>query len=1566
MILGTGVKNHNEFFTDLYLTEAIKQDLRPVINSWSEMKSKGEIEKTRWELLRSFRNRFLSLKEKTGKYNDHGHIRDQQNLIADIIRTAGYAYERTTYTCDQEMEVPILGRVNKPDGAPEVLILEALYCPEINPQDIGLLTYTVLPEQYPKEFPEERRFPSELSYDEMITKYIFSDAEPPRWIVVIGAEAILLIDRSKWPEKRMLEFDLTEIYDSKSDELFKLVAVLTSREQLSPTHGENLLDTMNENSHQHAYEVSEDLKYAVRECVEILGNEVLFQYRAKGLSPLPSAEDLSVQALRWMYRLLFLFYIEARPELEYIPLDNELYMKGYSLESLREITDGPEPDADAEGTFLHESLRILFTFVQRGINLEDRNKDGEDESIQELFSIDSLQSHLFDPKSTQYIEKITLRNGALFKIIQNLSLTKVRGNRRRGRVSYSHLGINQLGSVYEGLLSYRGFYAEKDLYEVKKKGDEENPLNQAFFVTYEELQDYSDEERVYQEDGTFKKYPAGTYIYRLAGRDRQKSASYYTPHVLTECLVKYTLKELLENIETDEILNLTICEPAMGSAAFINEAIDQLSEAYLSRKQKESGIVIPQDEYITEKQKVKMHIADHNVYGVDLNPIAVELAEVSLWLNTIYKGAHVPWFSLQLKCGNSLIGARRQFFYRSQVIAKKENSYLQEVPKRFEWQGRAAKNRIYHFLLPDANMASYQNKVIKDLEPEKINKIEQWRKSFATPLTEAEADKLVEISKSVDLLWTIWSDKLKKLRIELTDEVSIFGREAKESFVGLQYKDNAYRKELSSESQKNSSEYQRLKLAMDYWCSLWFWPIEKADQLPSRSQFIQDMEEILIGKRTHLPVGSGQLSFIDIAEIAPLQGILSETGLVNLNQLEEHHPHLHTVQEIAKNHRFHHWELEYADIFQNRGGFDLILGNPPWLKVEWEEKGVLSDYDPKYTIKEYDAKKTAESRLYTLLDLKSKTAYIQECCYSFSTKYFLNATQNYPLLKGMQTNLYKCFISLFLYIGTNNNYTGFIHPDGVYNDKKGSLLRSIIYPRLKYHFHFTNELILFAIAHNKQFGMSIYGPSKSNISFLSISNLFYPKTIEESFNYVGNSQVEGIKINGKWNMSGHKDRIIKISQNELRLFFELNDGGTGNIYGARLSNIHARQLVSVLKKLAEYPNKLGDLKGKYFTSEMWHETNAKNEGLIKRDTNFPLNSAQWILSGPHIYLGNPFYKTPRKHCRLSSDYDNIDLTNIPSNYLPRTNFLPVSTSTIDKNQDSYYLKLPEIKFAEKSIKFNDDYRLIHRRRLSLQMERTFLPAIVPPCTAHIHGCISTRILDLKTLISFTGYCISIIADFFIKITNKEDLYESTLKNFPLLETNNEIHSRVLLLNCLTENFRQLWEIGWKPLSNFKWTKNDQRLDNIKIQSLSPTWTWNVPLRTDFERYQALLEIDVLISQELGLTLEELLAIYRIHFNIMRNYEKQTFYDQKGRIVFTVNRGLTGVGFPRKGNRRQGTIGWEDICDMSSGTVSRTIIDDTLPRGPVEREIVYYAPFDRCDREADYATAWAEFERRKSL
>ena len=237
--------------------------------------------------------------------------------------------------------------------------------------------------------------------------------------------------------------------------------------------------------------------------------------------------------------------------------------------------------------------------------------------------------------------------------------------------------------------------------------------------------------------GRAKCYPKGTFIYRLAGRDREKSASYYTPESLTQCLVKYALKELLPGKTAAEILELKVCEPAMGSAAFLNEVVNQLAQAYLELRQQETGRTIPHEQYATELQKVKMRLADRNVFGVDLNPVAVELAEVSLWLNSIYQPengrAFVPWFGQQLHVGNSLIGARRQIYRVSQLPtdtgrkAKPAKLWHEHAPEELAWDAPLPDDAIFHFLLPDPGMAAYGDKVIKGLVPEAIERCKRWQ-----------------------------------------------------------------------------------------------------------------------------------------------------------------------------------------------------------------------------------------------------------------------------------------------------------------------------------------------------------------------------------------------------------------------------------------------------------------------------------------------------------------------------------------------------------------------------------------------------------------------------------------------------------------------------------------------------------------------------------------------------------------------------------------------------------------------------------------------------------------------
>jgi hypothetical protein len=168
------------------------------------------------------------------------------------------------------------------------------------------------------------------------------------------------------------------------------------------------------------------------------------------------------------------------------------------------------------------------------------------------------------------------------------------------------------------------------------------------------------------------------------------------------------------------------------------------------------------------------------------------------------------------------------------------------------------------------------------------------------------------------------------------------------------------------------------------------------------------------------------------------------------------------------------------------------------------------------------------------------------------------------------------------------------------------------------------------------------------------------------------------------------------------------------------------------------------------------------------------------------------------------------------------------------------------------------------------------------------------------------------------------------------------------LNCLTTHYADLWDECWQDaFTGDTWTKDDPRLPaDTAFSELTGTWDWDTPLRTRYARRQALVELDVLAAQALGLTLEELQTIYRVQFPVLRKYEQNTWYDRNGRIIYTKNRGLPGVGFKSKK--------WKEVKDMTSGTAERTVEDDTQPGSPVERTIVYEAPFDKCDREEAHA------------
>ena len=212
----------------------------------------------------------------------------------------------------------------------------------------------------------------------------------------------------------------------------------------------------------------------------------------------------------------------------------------------------------------------------------------------------------------------------------------------------------------------------------------------------------------------------------------------------------------------------------------------------------------------------------------------------------------------------------------------------------------------------------------------------------------------------------------------------------------------------------------------------------------------------------------------------------------------------------------------------------------------------------------------------------------------------------------------------------------------------------------------------------------------------------------------------------------------------------------------------------------------------------------------------------------------------------------------------------------------------------------------------------------------------------------------------------------------------EIASRTLTLNCVTAHYKPLWAAVFTPdLSAQRWSQlHNPRLQQDFFVNLTPEWHRNCALRTEYARRMALVETDVLVAQALNFTLEELVLAYRVQFPVMQGYERDTWYDMSGRIIFTISKGLVGVGLLRKGSRstsdvtwktpsgktKTGKFGWDDIRDMqeagtlpAGSTVTTTVVDDTQPGGPRNRSITYTAPFALANREEDYRIAWKFFE-----
>ena len=1047
----------------------------------------------------------------------------------------------------------------------------------------------------------------------------------------------------------------------------------------------------------------------------------------------------------------------------------------------------------------------------------------------------------------------------------------------------------------------------------------------------------------------------------------------------------------------------------MGSAAFLNEAVNQIADRYLETRQRELNQRIPAQDYTSERRRVRQYIVDRNVFGVDLNPVATELGKLSLWLNCMHENGHVPWFGYQVRTGNSLLGARRATF---SIDAFECGKWEDTEPTVYtsDLEGDHNKQSIYHFLLPHPDMMKFacrKNDVVNTCFPNVHEKFATWRSSFNVQLEKDELEILQLLSVEIDALWKVHVHQLKLDRRRTTSTLDYWGREhideKGEAWSDYREKDAVLRDGVYNRSRISASPWRRLKLVMDYWCAFWFWPIEQVDSLPSREQWISEICLVLTGK---LPMRADiNRDFFrerdQRNQEQELERLLKEVGPLDWEQLKHNYPTILLVEEIAERHRFHHWELEYADIFfedETVSGFDLVLGNPPWVVPSFSEKGLMSEFDATIAVRKINAptvRKMVKNRIESMEALRS--SWLLEWQTSESTKSFLLSKQNFASLEKQQADLYKSFIVQSWRIANNYGTIGLLHPESVYTDAKGQAFRTQLYSRLRRHFQFHNERLLFEDVHHSQsFSINVYGHAKDSPLFDHLSNLYTTDTISGCYGHDGSGLVPAIRTpNNKWELRPHRKRIVQIDEVVLNVFAGCVDVQETPPCEARLMRIHSQDSLSTLRQYQSHPHTVRDLGDSVIFSRMLEETDDVMNGTIQRDPQFVSSWDEFIYSGPHFANSNPFYRTPRDQCSKNSDYDVLDLTWIPNDYRPRSVYVRAC------DQAKYQARIQETPWSKKNNGnfkrelITSRYRSVSRAMVNPNSVRTLQFALIPPHGCSLGSAYVGTFENNRVLLDCVGFASSLMCDYQVKVAGVKQAHTNVLLKIPTQNPNlsvpelDALRVRTLCLNSLTTAYEALWtEIcqtkssceGKSSLDLFQedsWTLEDDSLPQSFFANLTLNWNRESALRTDRMRRQALVEIDVLVAMILGFSLENLVAAYTEQFSVLQSYEQNTWYDKNGRIVHTNNKAAGPVNLPttsKKGDTRWSVcsstrsdahvaLGWEEVGKMEKGTIMLDVVDNTLQTGPENRTIKFEAPFVKCDRVRDYEEAWEKFERR---
>ncbi len=731
---------------------------------------------------------------------------------------------------------------------------------------------------------------SRTSPHSLMQEYLNRSDDVQWGVISNGLGLRILRDNATLTRQAYIEFDLESMFDGEIYSDFVLLWLIChqSRFETTEKQTECLLEKWSKSAQESGTRALDDLRRGVEEAIVSFGQGFLQhpmngELRNRLKNGDLSAQDYYRQLLRLVYRLIFLFAAEDR-DLLLLPgaaaETRQRFQNYYSTTRLRVLAQKQRGSRHHDR---YEALRLVMTLL------------GSDSGCPEL-AIPALGGFLFDAHSTADLNDAKLDNQALLIAVRSLAFI-TEGNTRRA-VDYRNLGPEELGSVYESLL-------------------ELHPL-------------------LNTDAGTFQ-------LTSAAGNERKTTGSYYTPSSLIQVLLDSALDPVIEDrlkgkqdaVQQEQaLLDLKVCDPACGSGHFLIAAAHRIA-GWLAEVRAGDNEPSP-----NETRRALRDVIRHCIYGVDINPMAVELCKVNLWLESLEPGKPLSFLDAHIKCGNSLVG----------VGPGLDISQL-EVPDE-------AFNPVTG---DDRAMAAFLKK---------RNKNEREGKEFIVTVLKTREDLdhwIAERSRGVEAM-------------------------PEDSAADVQAKAQAYA------DLQESVEVHRQRQAADFWTAAFYWKIIA----PASKAY-------------------------EIA--APTQGQLKR-----LRSDREVHAGLpEQVRRLSRAVNFFHWSLEYAEVTA-AGGFDCVLGNPPWERIKLQEEEFFASRDPQIAAA---PNKAARARLIKALEETNPVLFQEfedarhaaECASKF-----VRQSSRYPLTAVGDVNTYALFAEHFRNLTNANGRAGVIVPTGIATD----------------------------------------------------------------------------------------------------------------------------------------------------------------------------------------------------------------------------------------------------------------------------------------------------------------------------------------------------------------------------------------------------------------------------------------------------------------------------------------------------------------------------------------------------